>query len=272
LINQTDIADLILKRLVNESTKLSSMFAQSQSSIGYFYLDELLPVELANTLYNAFPHSTEMVLKKSWRENKYIAAQMDQYNPLLEATIYAFQDPRVVSQISKICTIESLYPDHHLYNGGISLMQQGQYLNPHLDNSHDKDRQKWRALNLLYYTTPDWQLSNGGNLELWPNGVKQSPTVIHSKFNRLVVMATHNNSWHSVSPLHDTLVNRTCVSNYYFSDSPIKTSDRFHVTSFRGRPEQPLLDLILRADIKLRTAIRWFFKKGIIKNKHIYKK
>jgi len=70
--------------------------------------------------------------------------------------------------------------------------------NPHLDNSHDKDRNMWRALNLLYYVTPDWKIENGGNLELWPKGPKQDQITIHSKFNRLVVMATHNNSWHSV--------------------------------------------------------------------------
>jgi hypothetical protein len=37
-----------------------------------------------------------MVLKKSIREDKYVAAQMNEYHPLLEETIYAFQDKKVV--------------------------------------------------------------------------------------------------------------------------------------------------------------------------------
>jgi len=44
------------------------------------------------------------------------------------------------------------------------------------------------------------------------------------------------------------------------------------VTSFRGRPEQPVRDLVLQGDIALRQAVRTVFKKGIVENKHVYKK
>ena len=46
----------------------------------------------------------------------------------------------MVRAIASITGIPELLPDDKLYAGGISLMTQGQYLNPHLDNSHDKDR------------------------------------------------------------------------------------------------------------------------------------
>jgi Rps23 Pro-64 3,4-dihydroxylase Tpa1-like proline 4-hydroxylase len=49
-------------------------------------------------------------------------------------------------------------------------MTRGHYLNPHIDNSHDKFRADYRVLDLLYYTSPDWQVEFGGSLELWPNG------------------------------------------------------------------------------------------------------
>jgi hypothetical protein len=146
-----------------------------------------------------------------------------------------------------------------------------QFLNPHLDNSHDKDRARWRVLNLLFYVTPNWKEEYGGNLELWPNGLKESQVVIASKFNRLAVMATHNNSLHSVSPIKYEGT-RCCVSNYYFSKTPLLSSDTFHVTSFRGRPEQKVTDAILQLDSWLRMSIRKFFKKGIKENPHRYKK
>ena len=57
---------------------------------------------------------------------------------------------------------------------------------------------------------------------------------------------------------------------YYFSDFSINKADTFHITSFRGRPNQKIRDLILKFDIKLRMLIRKFFKKGIIKNVHVY--
>jgi Rps23 Pro-64 3,4-dihydroxylase Tpa1-like proline 4-hydroxylase len=270
-MNRKEIADLLLNKLEMERSSIKEMYEKSSTKIGYFYVDNLLPDDIANKIYTSFPSPESMKVRKSLREYKYIAAQMDQYDPILEEAIFAFQDPRVVSLIQEICELESLFPDENLYAGGISLMGKGNFLNPHLDNSHEKDRAKWRVFNLLYYVAPDWQKSFGGNLEIWPEGTKSNQITIDSSFNRLVVMATHGSSWHSVSPI---VVDkkRACVSNYYFSEHPLKESDEFHVTSFRGRPEQKLRDLVLRADIFLRQSIRKIFPKGAVKTSHVYKK
>ena len=170
-----------------------------KNSIGYFKIDNLLPKKLALEIFNSFPKTNETILKKNLREYKYVAYQMDKYSSLLEEVIYAFQDEKVVSLIGEICDLNNIHPDEYLYASGLSIMGKGNFLNPHLDNSHDKDRNKWRVLNLLYYVTPDWKKEYGGNLELWPSGLKNNPVIITSKFNRLVVMATHQNSWHSVN-------------------------------------------------------------------------
>jgi len=270
-MDRSDYASLIYSKLNAEKESLKEQFDVSKGGIGYFYIDDILPEAEAFAIYNNFPKPEEMVLKKSLREDKYVAAQMDKYSPVLEEIIYAFQDERIVKLVGEICGIKNPLPDDNLYAGGISAMGKGQFLNPHLDNSHDKDRQLWRVLNLLYYVTPDWEEAYGGNLELWPKGMDNPQITIHSKFNRLAVMATHNNSLHSVSPVtFDGF--RCCVSNYYFSEEPLLATDSFHVTSFRGRPENKLTDLVLRADAWLRMGIRKIFKKGIKENPHVYKK
>lgn len=270
-ISRIEIAKMICRKIESEATALQQQFSASKDKIGYCYLDDLLPEEFARQLYAVFPKREEMVHKKSLREDKYVAAQMNQYHPLLEETIYAFQDKNVVKLIGKICGIEQAIPDEHLYAGGLSGMAHKQFLNPHLDNSHDKDRQRWRVLNLLYYVTPDWEPDYGGNLELWPEGLKEKQVTIHSKFNRLAIMATHNQSLHSVSPVvYDGF--RCCISNYYFSNTPLLETDTFHVTSFRGRPENVFNDFILQCDTFLRMGIRKIFKKGIKENPHVYKK
>jgi Rps23 Pro-64 3,4-dihydroxylase Tpa1-like proline 4-hydroxylase len=270
-MNRIDLANLIFEKLNINKESLKIQFKNSDSSIAYFFLDDLLPDAIALKIAESFPESNQMVLKKSIREDKYVAAQMNLYHPLLEEIIYAFQDKRVVEVVGEICSIKNLIPDENLYAGGISMMGNKQFLNPHLDNSHDKDRNLWRVLNLLYYVTPDWKEENGGNLELWPNGLDQKQITIHSKFNRLAVMATHNSSLHSVSPVVYEGYRR-CVSNYYFSETPLLESDRFHVTSFRGRPENKFSDLVLRLDTFLRMNLRKMFKKGIKENPHVYKK
>lgn len=95
--------------------------------------------------------------------------------------------------------------------------------------------------------------------------------MVESRFNRLAIMVTHTRSWHSVSKVVDD-GQRCCVSNYYFSPDPAEQNEYFHVTSFRGRPEQGLRDLVLRGDIALRTALRKLFPKGVVENKHFYDK
>lgn len=265
------LADHILRRIAEVSGEAKSVYQQSAVTIGYFFIDDLLPQDIALKLNEVFPKPQDMVLKKSLREDKYIGVQMNAYHPLLEEAIYAFQDKRVVEAVGRICQTEAIQPDENLYAGGLSLMAKDQFLNPHLDNSHDKDRQLWRVFNLLYYVTPDWEESYGGNLELWPGGMNAPQVTIWSRFNRLAVMATHGQSLHSVSPVvYDG--SRCCISNYYFSDVALQPTDRFHVTSFRGRPENKFTDLLLRADALLRMGIRKVFRKGIKENPHVYKK
>ncbi|MBB6127049.1 2OG-Fe(II) oxygenase [Mucilaginibacter lappiensis] len=270
-IDRKSLADLIYSKILSEELIIQKQFDQSKDKIGYFFVDDLLPKNIASYIYERFPKPEQTTLKRSLREYKYIAAQMDKYDSILEEIIYAFQDERIVKLIGKICNIETPLPDSNLYAGGISMMGHENYLNPHLDNSHDKDRNLWRVLNLLYYVTPDWDEKNGGNLEIWPHGVKEEQITIHSKFNRLAIMATHQGSWHSVSPVKIDRI-RCCVSNYYFSKEPLLSSDEFHVTSFRGRPEQKTVDAILRVDNSLRMGLRKVFKKGVIENPHVYKK
>lgn len=269
--NRESLADIIFNSLLNKKAELTKNFKDSNSNIKYFFIDDLLPIEIATKIHEVFPKPEEMILKKNIREHKYIAAQMNNYNPLLEEIIYAFQDLRIVNLIGEICSISNILPDENLYAGGVSMMGKNQYLNPHLDNSHDKDRNLWRVLNLLYYVTPNWKEEYGGNLELWPQGIEEKQITVHSKFNRLAVMVTHNQSLHSVSPVvFDGY--RCCVSNYYFSKNPYLKSDRFHVTSFRGRPENKFSDIILRMDSFVRMNLRKIFKKGIKENPHVYKK
>lgn len=270
-IYSKEIANLIYKKIEENKNQLAKSYDSSKDQIGYFFIDDLLPEDLAINCFNYFPDKTEMRRLKSIREYKYVSAQMDKHHQLLEQVIYAFQELRVIKIIGEICKIDSLYADELLYAGGISLMAQNNFLNPHLDNSHDAERERWRVLNLLYYVTPNWEMKNGGHLELWPKGPKKEPILIESKFNRLVVMATHDTSWHSVNKV--TVNNsRCCISNYYFSDVPLKETDKFHVTKFRGRPKDTFTNLILDFDANLRMLIRRFFKKGIRKNPHIYKK
>lgn len=262
------LASLISQRLASEFDRIKAQYADT-APIRYFVVDDVLPPDIAHAIHGKFPSGENMRLKKSLRELKFISAQMNEHDSLLEEAIYAFQAPEVVAIVADIVGKHDMVPDDNLYAGGISMMAPGHFLNPHLDNSHDKDRALWRNLNLLYYVTPDWPDDKGGNLELWPDGPKARQITLASRFNRLAVMETHHKAWHSVSP-NTFSKNRCCVSNYYFGPTPMREDQAFHVTSFRGRPEQPMRDLILQADVAARSGVRALFPNGVVENKHKY--
>lgn len=270
ILSRTEMADKVATRLLEAQDDLKDQW-KSSAPINHFVLDEVFPKDWVHRIRSAFPPEGAMVLKRSLREVKLIAAQMDRYDPILEEAIYAFQAPAIIEIIHQITGLDDLEPDEQLYAGGISAMARGHFLNPHIDNSHDKYRQRYRVINLLFYVSPDWTESRGCNLELWPTGPRGKPVTITSQFNRLVAMVTHRASWHSVSR---NLSNETrcCVSNYYFSQVPVEGVKHFHVTSFRGRPEQPVRDLVLRTDKWLRTTIRKAFPLGVRDNPHYYAK
>ena len=269
-MTRTEIGARIVSRLEPLQDALRSEFS-IPGRVGSFVVDNVLPADLARQIYAAFPADSDLVHKKNLGQDKLVGVQMDRYPRILEETVYAFQHPGVVELIARITAIEGLFPDEHLYAGGISVMCKGHYLNPHLDNSHDKDQRNYRALNLLYYVTPDWREEDGGNLELWDRGPRELQRTLTSAFNRLVVMVTNTTSWHSVSPV-TAQGRRCCVSNYYFSPQPVDHDTSYHVTSFRGRPGETLKDLAMQGDNLLRTVVKKAVGEKLFKNPHVYKK
>ncbi|MGO4210543.1 hypothetical protein AB4043_06900, partial [Terriglobus sp. YAF25] len=104
MLNRKQYAALIEKRLREELPRLREDFPSYvvQST----YIDNLLPEEEAREINAAFPDKSTMMLKKSLRENKYVAAQMDKYAPILEEIIFAFQEPNIVEVVAEITGIQ----------------------------------------------------------------------------------------------------------------------------------------------------------------------
>lgn len=261
------LVQLITNRLNADFDSLRAAFHAAHGAIktGHFVVDDLLPQEIAHEIYHAFPTDHRSFRKlESFREKKSTSKDLDSLPPILTDIIYAFQDRGVIEAVERITGIGNQLPDPHLYAGGLSMMVKDDFLNPHIDNSHDKDRQTYRTVNLLYYVSPDWTSENGGNFELWDTRVRE-PREVVSRFNRLLVMETNAESWHSVNPVRVDR-SRCCVSNYYFSPDPPGGYEHFHITAFSARPEQKLRRLVAAADTLLRSAVRGVVKLGVGKS------
>jgi Rps23 Pro-64 3,4-dihydroxylase Tpa1-like proline 4-hydroxylase len=256
------LTGLIVEWLESERTNLERQWHTPEGTrTHHFVVDGLLPEELALGVYDGFPRNGEGFHdRESFREKKRTSADLKEHAPILGAITHAFQDPRVIAKISEICGMNQIEPDPSLYAGGLSMMFKGDFLNPHIDNSHDAKRSRYRRMNVLYYVSPGWSFENGGNFELWDDHVNTPKTLV-SHFNRLVAMETTKTSWHSVSPVKVGQP-RCCVSNYYFSSLSPDEKEYFHVTSFTGRPEEPLKRAVGALDNALRNTVSKTLKLG----------
>lgn len=264
MIKRDELVQLILRRIEKDSEAIRNDFRTEKGVPTRFAaVDDLFPSEIAVQIAEAFPPGREMRFLDSFRERKYTSKSLTAFDPLIAECTFAFQDERVVQRISELTGIRDAVGDPHLYAGGISAMGRGHFLNPHLDNSHDGERRRYRVLNLLYYISPDWKSEYGGNLELWDEKVKQR-VEIPSLFNRLVLMATNDRSWHSVNEVRADM-ERRCISNYYFSPHSPNGYETFHVTYFMARPEQKFRRIVTRLDSDMRTLMRRFKKDGFAK-------
>ena len=254
---RSELVELVLARLdsVEEQARAEWNHVDRRTPTQYAVVDDFLPEPIAQEIYEAFPKNGEgFLVRSSFRERKHTSYDFDQHPAILADITFALQHPRVVEKFGMIIGIEALEPDPHLYAGGLSMMLRGDFLNPHIDNSHEKTRMKYRRMNALYYVSPDWEEDFGGNLELWDQDVTQ-PVTIMSRFNRLALMQTNKGSWHSVSPVQVNR-NRCCVSNYYFTEESPTGEDYYHVTSFTGRPGQQFRRVLGKLDNVARKFAR----------------
>ncbi len=255
------LIQLIIERLDRDAASIKADFAADKGvTARHTAIDELLPPEIAKRIAAAFPASHEMRLMDSFRERKFTSKSLDKFDPIISDITFAFQDERVIEKVADLTNIKDAIGDPHLYAGGLSAMERGHFLNPHIDNSHDGGQKNYRVLNLLYYITPDWKSENGGNLELWDEKVTK-PVEIPSLFNRLVLMATGDKTWHSVNEVKGDGTRR-CVSNYYFSPHSPNGYETSHVTYFMARPEQKVRRVITKIDSDVRSLLRRIKKSG----------
>lgn len=259
-----ELVEMILERLDRDFAAIAADFGEDKEIKTHFAtIDDLLPEATARRIADAFPPVDEMRLMKTFREFKYTSKALEKFDPLIADITFAFQDKRVIDKVAELTGIRDAAGDPHLYAGGISAMKRGHFLNPHIDNSHDGDQKYYRVLNLLYYITPDWKVENGGNLELWDEKVKTC-VEIPSLFNRLVLMATNDKSWHSVNEVNSD-GRRLCISNYYFSPHSPNGYETSHITYFMARPEQKFRRIVSKLDGDLRMALRKIKKDGFAK-------
>ena len=156
--------------------------------------------------------------------------------------------------LENLTGIEGLIPDPHFRGGGLHQVERGGYLDIHCDFNVYEKLNLDRRLNVLIYLNKDWKKEYGGDLELWDKNMTKAVARISPIFNRFVVFATDDYSYHGhPDPLKcpEDKTRKSLALYYYTNGRPSDEVSESHTTLFQHRPG--LVDI---KKMKLRTMVK----------------
>jgi hypothetical protein len=167
----------------------------------------------------------------------------------------ALARPEFLELLSHVLEIPNLLADDQLLGGGIHQTGPRGHLDVHIDFNYIEERQLHRRLNILIYFNKNWQEEWGGNIELWDRKVKVCHHSFAPIFNRCIVFATSEISYHGVSAVRcpPDQVRKSFAAYYYTTEAPDGWTGESHTTIFKARPNEVVKGHVL---MPLETAKR----------------
>jgi hypothetical protein len=261
-------SELITDQLTRNLPALADAFGSERAGhVRCCFVDDLLPAELLKGVLE-LPPLARMLRRESSKERKYLSSNLGILSPTQQEIIKGFNSQPIADVVAKIMGREVLEIDPSLYNGGVTAMLPGDFMCPHLDNSHDYNRKRRRDVVLLYYFSPVWRDDYGGHLELWNDDRNAPPRKFEYRPNRLVMMETTDHSWHSITPITGPMP-RNSVTTYYYAPSSVVSTPR--LTRFGAWPHQPAKEFMFQSEFHLRSLAAKLLPRKLVANKHVYK-
>jgi hypothetical protein len=140
----------------------------------------------------------------------------------LQTMIFELSSPRFLRLLSELIGIPKLLPDPFLEGGGIQCTAPGGKLVPHTDFHNPPHLRLFRRSNVLLYLSPDWNASDGGQLDLFELGSDKPKLSVNPQFGTCVIFTTDHRSLHGVRPVSDSArdVRRSIALYYYTVEEP----------------------------------------------------
>lgn len=261
------LARLIANRINESAMEIGASYrAPSDVYTNVGVIDDLLPPEALEGL--SFPADVDDFIRiDNLAERKHVMPDLSLLADRVRNIVLAFSSAKVAEAISKVTEIEDLSADHELYNGGLTIMRRGDYMNPHLDHTHDQWGTATREVVGLYYLSDIGQEA-GGELGLWSPDRLVPPRLIDCRRNRLVLLRISDTAWHSVERLTASAPRVSITTPYY---KPAIVKRPIGLTRFRARPEAPIHDVRLELGFAVRTIGSRLGLRRLAPSRHTYK-
>lgn len=239
-------------RLNAELNSARRRFAQGDP-IRHVMIEDFLDPQAATRAAAAFPSpQTMQIAFAGLAEVKNADQGIARLDPVFGSIFDELGSARFMRWLGAVTQIADLSADPDLHGGGLHQGADGSYLDVHADfNIHPRLR-LYRRLNLLIYLNERWEPQWQGYLELWSRDMKERRQYIEPKFNRCVIMETHDHAFHGYKELRlPPGITRKSLASYYYSARPGDAqTNQEHDTLFVLRPEQ-----------QQATGLRQFFRR-----------
>ena len=219
--------------------------ARNAKPFPHFCIDNFLQPDFAHEVVKCYP-DLESASKMGRRfdavnergkvqvtDSKLFAPPVKQLEELLASQ-------KFLDLMSYVMDIPNLVADPELEGGGMHQTGPRGHLDVHVDFNYIEKRALHRRLNILIYLNDGWQPTWGGEIELWDQNVRKRHVALLPIFNRCVVFATNEISFHGVAAVTcpPDVVRRSFAAYYYTKEAPSHWTGKSHSTIFRARPQE----------------------------------
>jgi Rps23 Pro-64 3,4-dihydroxylase Tpa1-like proline 4-hydroxylase len=211
------------------------------SPFPHIMVDDLFPSEVLDAVLTEYPGPEDVDWQRfdAPTEVKLAIADTMQMGSTTRHLLNEMNGQVFLEFLESVTGIDGLVPDPHLWGGGLHQIRRGGFLKVHADFNKHKKLKLDRRLNALIYLNKNWPDSYKGHLELWDKTMASCAKRILPQFNRLVVFATTDFSYHGHPDPIECPTNRARRSlalYYYTNGRPAEEITADHTTLFQHRP------------------------------------
>jgi len=207
---------------------LSSVFTENQP-FPHIVIDNFYPEDELNKVADEI----ENISEETWNNNN-VAMGTHQYQqrksairntnvigPHSKSLVDLFNSDLMLAWLTQITGIKNLKRDPYNLGGGLHRTQRGGKLSIHADFNTHPNTNQYRRLNALLYMNRDWKEEWNGHLELWNKDMSERTHNLLPIFNRLVIFATDDHSYHGHPEPLECPEDRARLSFafYYYTDT-----------------------------------------------------
>lgn len=159
----------------------------------------------------------------------------DKTPPFTKEVLTYFHSPEFTEELKAITKREGLLPDESLRWSGMRTVKNGGFQLIHSDARKNPLNGKRKELTILYYLNKNYdRKTDEGGLEIWDDEMTSCQHVVEPKYNRMVIFACSDTSYHGVPVVTK---DRSFLTFSAVHDGP--ATDR-HKALFVPRPWDPV--------------------------------